>query len=224
MSRNYLCVFQRLGRILFRVILLLSFSSLCLPDSLAVEHESSHDSPLRSETQSESNKPGKIPSKQVGKESMETLSDDESRQIRILEVFTNAWIFCFGAAVGSFLNVVAYRIPLGMSLIHPPSRCSGCNNRIEFLDNLPILGWLRLRGKCRHCQIPISVRYPLVEALAALLFLIVAHVELLSGGASLPVRESYFYTGVVWILWYTKWDLLGIYLYHMLLISGLLAL
>jgi leader peptidase (prepilin peptidase) / N-methyltransferase len=70
----------------------------------------------------------------------------------------------FGAIVGSFLNVVAYRLPRGESLSHPPSRCPSCGQPVKPYDNIPVLSWLLLRGRCRHCKEPISWRYPLVEA------------------------------------------------------------
>ena len=73
------------------------------------------------------------------------------------------------AIIGSFLNVVAYRLPRGESLAHPPSRCPECGTPIKPYDNVPVLGWLLLRGRCRHCGAPISARYPLVEAVTALL-------------------------------------------------------
>jgi leader peptidase (prepilin peptidase)/N-methyltransferase len=72
-----------------------------------------------------------------------------------------------GGAVGSFLNVVAYRLPLGMSFNHPGSRCPKCAHPIRWYHNLPVLGWLVLRGRCHDCGAPISLRYPLVELLAA---------------------------------------------------------
>ncbi|TWI71181.1 type 4 prepilin peptidase 1 [Desulfobotulus alkaliphilus] len=77
--------------------------------------------------------------------------------------------FIFGAIVGSFLNVCILRIPEGLSIVHPPSRCPGCEKKIAFYDNIPILSWLMLRGKCRNCQIKISPRYPLVEVITACL-------------------------------------------------------
>lgn len=82
-----------------------------------------------------------------------------------------AFAFAWGAAWGSFLNVVIWRLPRGMSLVHPPSACPVCGNRIRAYDNVPILGWLWLRGKCRDCKTPISVRYPAVELLVGLLSL-----------------------------------------------------
>jgi len=80
-------------------------------------------------------------------------------------------VFSLGAAIGSFLNVVIYRVPAGLSLLYPPSRCPHCHHRLGKSENVPILGWLWLRGKCRHCRAAIAIRYPLVELVTALLFL-----------------------------------------------------
>lgn len=77
-----------------------------------------------------------------------------------------------GCCIGSFLNVVIYRIPAGLSLLFPPSRCPHCLNRLKAYDNVPVLGWLWLRGKCRYCKSAIALRYPLVEAGTGLLFLL----------------------------------------------------
>jgi leader peptidase (prepilin peptidase)/N-methyltransferase len=74
-----------------------------------------------------------------------------------------------GAVIGSFLNVVAYRLPRRESLIRPASRCPACGTHVKPYDNIPILSWLWLRGRCRSCAAPISPRYPLVEALTAAL-------------------------------------------------------
>lgn len=79
----------------------------------------------------------------------------------------------FGACVGSFLNVVVYRLPLGQSVVSPPSRCPKCGYRLAWYDNLPIVGWLLLGGRCRKCNNPISIQYPLVELITALLFVMV---------------------------------------------------
>jgi len=75
----------------------------------------------------------------------------------------------FGAMIGSFLNVVVYRLPRRESLVRPASHCTACGVAIKPYDNIPVLSWLLLRGRCRNCFAPISKRYPLVEALAALL-------------------------------------------------------
>ena len=83
----------------------------------------------------------------------------------------------FGAVIGSFLNVVAYRLPRRESLAFPASHCPLCKTPIKTRDNIPVLGWLALRGRCRHCQEPIAIRYPVVEALTALLAVAVVLVK-----------------------------------------------
>ena len=80
------------------------------------------------------------------------------------------YAFLIGACVGSFLNVVIWRVPRRESIISPPSHCPNCEARIKARDNIPIASWLLLRGRCRNCAEPISARYPLVEALVAVLF------------------------------------------------------
>lgn len=79
-----------------------------------------------------------------------------------------------GLLVGSFLNVVVYRVPLGMSVIAPPSSCPHCESSIRAYDNIPVLSWLLLQGRCRDCREPISIRYPLVELSCGVLFACVA--------------------------------------------------
>lgn len=75
-----------------------------------------------------------------------------------------------GLVVGSFLNVVAYRVPLGRSIVTPRSSCPSCGNEIRSRDNVPVLSWILLRGRCRDCGVAISARYPAVEAATAALF------------------------------------------------------
>ena len=90
----------------------------------------------------------------------------------------------FGAVIGSFLNVVIHRLPREESIVFPNSRCPSCGAAISFYDNIPVLSYALLRGKCRGCKKPISARYPLVELLCALLFVVVAWHDGL--GAALP--------------------------------------
>src|SRR5438067_4378024 len=80
----------------------------------------------------------------------------------------------FGLMVGSFLNVVIYRVPRKESVVRPRSRCPGCGTQLAERDNIPVLSWLLLRGRCRTCAEPISVRYPLVELLTGGLFVAAA--------------------------------------------------
>ncbi|WP_310489171.1 prepilin peptidase [Chamaesiphon sp. VAR_69_metabat_338] len=93
--------------------------------------------------------------------------------MNIYDTIVQVIIFWLGAAIGSFLNVVVYRIPAGLSILWPPSRCPKCFHQLGLGENIPILGWLLLRGKCRHCKTPISPRYPIVEAITAIIFVLV---------------------------------------------------
>lgn len=79
-----------------------------------------------------------------------------------------------GSLIGSFLNVVVYRVPLGRSIVAPPSACGSCAHVIRPYDNIPLISWLVLRGRCRDCAAPISARYPLVELGAAVFFAVTA--------------------------------------------------
>ena len=77
-----------------------------------------------------------------------------------------------GLAVGSFLNVCIHRIPRGGSIASPPSRCPGCGYQLRWFDNIPIASWALLRGRCRSCRAPISIRYPIIELLTVAVFLL----------------------------------------------------
>ncbi|MBD2664958.1 peptidase A24A, prepilin type IV [Richelia sinica FACHB-800] len=90
-----------------------------------------------------------------------------------LEVPASIIVFALGASLGSFINVVVYRLPARLSVLWPPSRCPHCLNTLKAYDNVPVLGWLWLRGRCRYCHNKISLRYPLVEAATGIIFLIV---------------------------------------------------
>lgn len=82
-------------------------------------------------------------------------------------------VFVLGASIGSFLNVVVYRLPAGLSILWPPSRCPHCLNQLKAYDNVPVLGWMWLRGRCRYCKSKISLRYPVIEAITGLIFILV---------------------------------------------------
>jgi leader peptidase (prepilin peptidase) / N-methyltransferase len=105
----------------------------------------------------------------------------------LLDVTVASWYFAVGASIGSFLNVVAYRLPLGRTL-GGHSGCPYCCSTINSFDNVPVLGWLKLRGRCRTCHLPISPQYPLVELLVGLAFLLIFFTELGRGEANLPGR------------------------------------
>ena len=88
-----------------------------------------------------------------------------------MDPFLASSIFLFGLAFGSFLNVCIYRLPLGLSVVSPRSACPKCKQPIAFYDNIPVLSWVILGGRCRNCKTRISPRYWMIELLTALLFL-----------------------------------------------------
>ncbi|MCB4743802.1 MAG: prepilin peptidase [Sulfurovum sp.] len=89
-----------------------------------------------------------------------------------MEMTITFFIFILGTMVGSFLNVVIYRIPKGESIVLPASKCQSCQTPLRWYHNIPILSWLSLRGKCGFCKEPIAKQYPIVELITGLLFLI----------------------------------------------------
>jgi leader peptidase (prepilin peptidase)/N-methyltransferase len=117
------------------------------------------------------------------------------------------WLFALGCCIGSFLNVVIYRLPRELSLVHPGSSCPHCGQGIRFYDNIPLVSWLVLGAKCRRCKGPISPRYFIVE--------------LLTGTVFLGLYIAYFHTGVrpsvqLQYGWF-------IYLVHIILLSAFIA-
>ncbi len=138
------------------------------------------------------------------------------------ETLAVVWLFAMGGAVGSFLNVVVYRLPAGLSIDRPRSHCPTCKTPIRWHDNVPILGWVILRGRCRACGAPFSVRYALIEAATAGLFLVVGLYEGISFGANLPLRPEMiegglFFGGV------SIGQATGLVAWHLLLLCTLMA-
>lgn len=139
------------------------------------------------------------------------------------EAFVTLCFFILGANIGSFLNVVAWRMPRGQSIATGDSRCPGCGAGISRRDNIPILGWLWLGGRCRNCHSAIAGRYPKVEALTGGIFLTYFFLQLISGGATLPLRTINLYRGVLWTVMFAKWDLIGLYLFHCFMLASVVA-
>jgi leader peptidase (prepilin peptidase) / N-methyltransferase len=92
----------------------------------------------------------------------------DPEEILMAAIWLNLYTLIFGLCIGSFLNVCIHRLPLEQSIVHPPSACPHCNTRIRWYDNLPVISFLLLRGRCRGCKAPISIRYPLVELLTGM--------------------------------------------------------
>lgn len=134
-----------------------------------------------------------------------------------------AGICLLAANVGSFLNVVAHRVPRGMSVAQGGSRCPACGNAIRWRDNVPVIGWLVLGGRCRDCGAAIAPRYPLVEAAAGGIGGIAA-VELLSGGRSWPAgRFGTGRSGIDVLLMDGDWQLALVCAAHAAVLLVLLA-
>ena len=125
-------------------------------------------------------------------------------------------VFILGVSVGSFLNVVIYRLPAGLSLLYPPSRCPQCKTRLKPYDNVPVFGWLWLKGRCRTCRLPIASRYPLVEFVTGALFVAV----FIAFGATWQTPGYWIF--VCWLLALALIDLDTMTLPNSLTASGLL--
>jgi leader peptidase (prepilin peptidase)/N-methyltransferase len=119
-----------------------------------------------------------------------------------------AIIFAFGCCLGSFLNVVILRIPEGKSIITPPSSCPKCGKRIKFYDNIPLISWIILGGKCRNCRTRISPQYFIIELLTGALFTYLFYVYFISS-----LRSGLEINSGGWF----------VYLLHLVLIGGLIA-
>lgn len=158
-----------------------------------------------------------------GKPQMEQMGFVQHVGFRFGEGLVTFCFFLLGANIGSFLNVVAWRLPQGLSVVPGDSRCPSCEKGILRRDNVPIVGWLFLGGECRNCRAPISSRYPTVEAITGGPFLLLFLLELISGGANLPLRPINSYRGVLWIIMYPRWDLISLYLYHCFVFCCLLT-
>ena len=108
------------------------------------------------------------------------------------------WIGLVGACVGSFLNVVVHRLPAGKNLLWPASHCPRCGHSIRAIHNIPVLGWLMLRGKCYDCREKISPRYPIVEAATAGIFVLVAWLVFI---VRREPTQNAFFDGPRWVLY-----------------------
>ena len=110
---------------------------------------------------------------------------------------SQCFAIALGACIGSFLNVVIYRVPAGLSILYPPSSCPNCLRQLAPRDNIPVIGWFLIKGKCRYCHTSVSWRYPAIEALTAFLFWCIAAYF----GTSQPILILCFYAAFLsWLL------------------------
>ncbi len=149
-----------------------------------------------------------------------------SQEIRIftskLAVFLG---FAFiGGSVGSFLNVVAWSVPRGEPIVFRSSACPKCGAKIRAYDNLPVISYFLLAGRCRDCDVRIPIRYVLVEWAAGGIFASLFLFELVTGAQNVPGFNHPAFSGILWIVMYAKWDIIGIYIFHASLFSLLLTI
>jgi leader peptidase (prepilin peptidase)/N-methyltransferase len=137
---------------------------------------------------------------------------------RIADVVMASWLFFVGSSIGSFLNVVAWRMPRGES-VNGRSHCPRCDAALSWKDNWPVFGWLALGGRCSTCRLPISPRYPIVESAVGLCMLWVGWRELYGGGMTLPFHpERYGRAGALWTPYITNEHLVTM-AYHLVAIG-----
>lgn len=122
------------------------------------------------------------------------------------QVFAMVFLFAFGAVLGSFFNVCIYRLPEQESIVRPRSRCPKCKTPIAWYDNVPIVSYLLLGGKCRGCGGEISIRYPLVEMLTAVMFAVVGRMLLLRGESPAVVAVYLAFLGALIVLSFIDLD------------------
>jgi len=137
--------------------------------------------------------------------------------------FVYLWITFLGSCFASFLNVVAWRVPRGRSILGS-SHCPHCEAQLSFIDNIPIFGWLNNGGQCRSCAAPIAVRYLIVEFLLGAVFLWLFLIEVIWGGMNLPIRPDLQQTGVEFVLFTPNWFLILTFAFHATLMCGLFTI
>lgn len=131
----------------------------------------------------------------------------------------SVWLLAIGGSIGSFMNVVVYRMPLGMSTVRPGSLCPVCRYPIRWHDNIPVLSWFLLGGRCRECKTHFSIRYAAIEALVAVLFLALGHFEGLRGGVNFPLGAN----AAQWDVPLDRYQSWGVCAYHLTLICSLIC-
>ena len=141
-------------------------------------------------------------------------------QTFVMHAFVYLWITFLGSCFASFLNVVAWRVPRGRSILGS-SHCPNCDSKLSMIENVPVFGWLNNDGQCRSCGNRIAVRYLIVEVLLGLTFLLLFLVEVVWGGVNLPVRPEIRQFGIEFLLFTPNWFLILTFAYHATLMCGL---
>ena len=161
--------------------------------------------------------PGYWPSQEPIDSSRRLLGISHARD-RAMDVLATSFLFWLGACIGSYLNVVIYRVPRGLTLLGH-SMCPSCRQPIHAIDNLPVFAWLRLRGRCRVCHVPIASRYMWVELAVGLIFLGLGIWELGTGGGNLPGVAQPRYFDFAWGVFLPDWRVALLYVTHVAILS-----
>jgi leader peptidase (prepilin peptidase)/N-methyltransferase len=159
-----------------------------------------------------------------GSYTIEEVTSLEQLRIRTAKLAVFAIFTYCGACLASFINVVAASAPRNESIALRSSACPKCQTPIRRIDNLPLFSYLNLGGRCRQCSAEIPIRYFLVECAGAAIFGSLFLYELVTGAVNVPGFPHYMHTGILWIILYTKWPVIGIYFYHAAMMSCLLML
>ncbi len=144
--------------------------------------------------------------------------------LRACEFLFVGWFFYFGASIGSFLNVVAWRVPEGRTIVFGGSKCPFCNTHLAFIDNTPILGWLTLQGRCRTCRLPIASRYLWIEVAVGTVFMWLAMWQWVRGSTNLPHWNPVGRAGLINIVLDPHWPSIGLVAIHAALFGILIML
>ena len=184
---------------LFAIVVLLLFFVLPLLTNVALQHDYFSKSILR------------------------WLSVIQWLQTFVMHAFVYLWITFLGSCFASFLNVVAWRVPRGRSILGS-SHCPSCDAKLSMIDNVPVFGWLNNDGQCRSCGNPIAVRYLVVELLLGLTFLLLFLFEVVWGGINLPIRPDVRQFGIEFLLFTPNWFLILTFAFHAALMCGLFTI
>ncbi|XZE44720.1 prepilin peptidase [Pirellulaceae bacterium SH467] len=153
-----------------------------------------------------------------------TWSSPQRELIRTIQYLATFWFFYLGASIGSFLNVVAGRWPVGKGIVFGGSKCPFCANRLRFIHNTPVIGWLWCKGRCAFCHLPIATRYLWMEVIIGSIFMVLMFRELITGGANLPNWRVESFVGFENTIFSPKWLLITAYLQHAMLFATLVML
>ena len=149
---------------------------------------------------------------------MDAIAILEKCNFFLMHTFTYVYVAFFGSCLASFLNVVAWRVPRGRSILGS-SHCPKCDHKLSLKDNIPVWGWLKNEGRCRHCQSPIAQRYLWVEVLLGVVFLVLFIPEIVFGGANLPIAPQLKQKGIELVLFAPNAQLLQTFGFHVTLMS-----